>query len=106
MQEPNDSSAQSGSARTPDPMTGLNEPCGDRWPLTHESFPWNNEFHKKIIEECDHQDRINWECKLEALAHLLSVAEVKRAIAIVHGHLDTWYIEAYQHIHNVHDAID
>ena len=89
MQEPNDSSAQSGGARTPDLTTGSNKPCGDHWPLTDESFPWNDEFYKKIIEECDHQDHISWECKLEALAHLLSIAEAKWAIITIHGHLDT-----------------
>ena len=78
MHEPNDSPTQSGSARTPDPTTGSNEPRGDHRPLTNESFPWNDEFHKKIIDECDRQDRINWECKLEALAHLLSIAEPNR----------------------------
>ena len=36
----------------------------------------------------------------------LSVAEAKQAIATVHGHLDTRYIEASWHVHNVHDAID
>ena len=89
MQELNYSSAQSGSACTPNPTTGLNEPCSDRQPLTDELFPWNNEFHKKIIEECNCQDHINWECKLEALAHLLSVAEAKWAITTIHSHLDT-----------------
>ena len=44
--------------------------------------------------------------QLGALAHLLSVAKAKRAIATVHGHLDTRYIEASQHVHDVHDAID
>ena len=74
---------------TPEPTTGLNEPRGDRQPPTDESFLWNDEFHKKIIDECDRQDHINWECKLGALAHLLSVAEAKWAIATVHGHLNT-----------------
>ena len=106
MQEPNDSSARSGSAHTPEPTTGSNEPRGDRWPLTDKSFPWNDEFHKKIINECDCQDHINWERKLGALAHLLSVAEAKWAIATVHGHLDTRYIKASQHVHDAHDAID
>ena len=106
MQEPNDSSARSRSAHTPEPTTGSNEPRGDHWPPTDESFPWNDEFHKKIIDECDRQDRINWECKLGALAHLLSVAEAKWAIATVHGHLDTRYIEASQRVHDAHDAID
>ena len=105
-QEPNDSSAQSGSAHTPEPITGSNKPRSDRWPPTDESFLWNNEFHKKIINKCDHQDCINWECKLGALAHLLSVAEAKQAIATVHGHLDTQYIEANRRVHDAHDAID
>ena len=106
MHEPNDSSAQSGSARTPNPTTGSNEPHGDHQPPTDESFLWNNEFHKKIINECDRQDRINWECKLEALAHLLSVAEAKRAIATVCGRLETHYIEANRHVCDARDAID
>ena len=106
MHEPSDSSTQSGSACTPDPTTGSNEPCGDRRPPTDESFPWNDEFHKKIIDECDRQDRINWERKLEALAHLLSVAEAKRAITTVHGRLDTRYIEANRRVRDEHDAID
>ena len=106
MHEPNDSPAQSGSACTPDPTTGSNELRGDHRPPTNESFPWNDEFHKKIIDECDRQDRINWERKLEALAHLLSVAEAKRAIATVHGRLDTSYIEANQHVRDACDAID
>ena len=106
MQEPNDSSARSRSAHTPEPTTGSNKPCGDRWPPTDELFPWNDEFHKKIIDECDRQDRINWERKLGALAHLLSVAEAKWAIATVHGRLDTRYIEASQHVHDMRDAID
>ena len=106
MHELNDSPAQSRSARTPDPTTGSNEPRGDHRPPTDESFPWNDEFHKKIINECDRQDCINWECKLEALAHLLSIAEAKRAIATVHGHLDTHYIEANQRICDARDAID
>ena len=89
MQEWNDSSTRSGGAHTPEPTTGSNEPRGDRWPPTDESFQWNDEFHKKIIDECDHQDRINWEHKLGALAHLLSVAEAKRAIATVYGCLNT-----------------
>ena len=104
MQELNDSSTQSGGARTSEPTTGSNEPCGDRRPLTDESFPWNDEFHKKIINECDRQDCINWECKLGALAHFLSVAEAKRAIATVHGHLNTQYIEASWCVRNAHDA--
>ena len=106
MHEPNDSPAQSGSARTPDPTTGSNEPHSDHRPPTNESFPWNDEFHKKIIDECDCQDRINWERKLEALAHLLSVAEAKRAITTVHGRLDTCYFEANRRICDAHDAID
>ena len=106
MQEPNDSSAQSGSAHTPEPTTGSNEPHGDRQALTDESVLWNDEFHKKIINECDRQDHINWECKLGALAHLLSVAEAKWAITTVHGHLNTRYIEASRHICNARDAID
>ena len=87
-------------------MTGSNEPHGDHRPLTNKSFPWNNEFHKKIIDKCNCQDHINWECKLGALAYLLSVAEAKWAIATVHGHLNTRYIEASQHVHDVCDAID
>ena len=106
MHESDDSPAQSGSAHTPDPTTGLNEPRGDHRPPTDESFPWNDEFHKKIIDECNRQDRINWERKLEALAHLLSVAEAKRAIATVHGRLDTRYIEANRHVCDARDAID
>ena len=102
----NDSSAQCGSACTPDPTTGSNEPRGDHRPPTDESFPWNDEFHKKIIDECDCQDHINWECKLEALAHLLSIAEAKRAIATVHGRLNTHYIEANRRVCDAHDAID
>ena len=101
-----DSSAQSGSAHTPDPTTGSNEPHGDHRPPTDESFPWNDEFHKKIIDECDRQDRINWERKLEALAHLLSIAEAKRAITTVHGRLNTCYIKANRHIRDARDAID
>ena len=48
----------------------------------------------------------NWECKLGALAHLLSVAEAKWAITTVHGHLDTQYIEASRCVCNACDAID
>ena len=106
MQEPNDSSTWSGGAHAPEPTTGLNEPRGDRWPPTDESFPWNDEFHKKIIDECNHQDHINWECKLGALAHLLSVAESKWAITTVHGRLNTQYIEASQCVHDTCNAID
>ena len=106
MHKPNDSSAQSGSARTHDLTTGSNEPRSDRRPPTDESFPWNDEFHKKIINECDRQDHINWERQLGALAHLLSVAEAKWAITTVHGHLNTRYIEASWHICNARDAID
>ena len=106
MQEPNDSSTRSGSAHTPEPTTGLNKPRGDHQPLTDESFLWNDEFQTKIIDKCNRQDRINWERKLGALAHLLSVAEAKRAIATVHGRLDTRYIKASRHIHDVCDAID
>ena len=89
MQELNDSSARRRSAHTPEPTTGSNESRGDRRPPTDKLFLWNDEFHKKIIDECNRQDRINWECKLGALAHLLSVAEAKWAIATVHGCLDT-----------------
>ena len=101
MQEPNNSSAQSGGACTPDPTTGSNKHHGEHQPPTDKYFPWNDEFHKKIIKECDHQDRISWECKLEALAHLLSIAEAKQAIATIHGHLNTQYIKANWLIHNV-----
>ena len=106
MQEPNDSSTRSGSAHTPEPTTGSNEPRSDCQPPTNKSFLWNNEFHKKIIDECDRQDRINWEHKLGALAHLLSVAEAKQAIATVHGHLNTRYIEASRRVHDTRNAID
>ena len=106
MQELNDSSTRSGGARTPEPTTGSNEPRGDCRPPTDELFPWNNEFHKKIMDECNRQDRINWEHKLGALAHLLSVAEAKQAIATVHGHLNTRYIEASRHVCDACNAID
>ena len=59
-----------------------------------------------MIDECDRQDHINWERKLGALAHLLSVAEAKWAIATVHGCLDTRYIKASRRVHNARDAID
>jgi len=44
---------------------------------------------RDIIDDCDRQDRINWECKLEALANLLALAESKRARTTLHGRHDT-----------------
>ena len=67
MQEPNDSSARSRSAHTPEPTTGSNEPCGDHWPPTDELFLWNDEFHKKIIDECNHQDHITAVCIIQGM---------------------------------------
>ena len=60
----------------------------------------------KSVIATDWQDRTNWEHKLEALAHLLSVAEAKRAIATMYGHLDTRYIKATRHMHQAREALD
>ena len=87
-------------------MNGSKEPNGNHQPLTDESYPWSDDIHKNIVEECNQQDRINWEHKLEALAHLLSLAEAKRAIATIYGQLNTRYIEATRYMHQVHEAID
>ena len=92
--------------QTSDSTNGWKEPNGNRRPPTDESYPWNDNIHKNIVEECDRQDCTNWECKLEVLAHLLSIAEVKRAIATTYSHLDTRYIEATRHVHQVCEALD
>ena len=63
--------------QTSDSTNGSKEPNSDHQPLTDESYPWNDDIHKNIVKECDQQDHTNWEHKLEALAHLLSIAEAK-----------------------------
>ena len=68
--------------KPPDSTNGSKEPNGNHWPPSDKSYLWNDDIHKNIIEECNQQDCTNWEHKLEALAHLLSVAEAKQAIAV------------------------
>ena len=46
-----------------------NEPQGGLWHPTDEPYFWNDDIHKDIIDICDRQYHINWECKLEALAN-------------------------------------
>ena len=90
----------------PGPTTSSSKPGGTCRPPTNEPFPWNDDFHRRVVEECDQQDRINWECKLEALAHLLSVAEAKWAITTAHSRLDTRYIEAMRLVCEARMAMD
>jgi len=78
-QQLNTSSAQPGGGQASTSTNSSNEPqSGFRNP-TDEPYFWNNDVHKDIIDDCDRQDRINWERKLEALANLLALAESKRA---------------------------
>ena len=91
---------------TSNSMNGSKEPNGDHQPPTDKSYLWNYNIHKNIVEECDQQDCTNWECKLEALAHLLSIAEAKQAIATTYGHLNTRYIKASRHVRQAHEALD
>ena len=54
----NVSSAQHGSACKPKPTAGSNEPSSDHQPPTDESYPWNDDTHRNIIEGYDCQDHI------------------------------------------------
>ena len=85
---------------------GSNEPQSGFWNPTCEPYFWNDDVHKDIIDNCDRQDRINWEHKLEALANLLALAGSKWARTTLHGRHDTRYIKASRRMWEAHDAID
>jgi len=88
-QQLNTSSAQPGGGQASTSTNSSNKPqSGFRNP-TDEPYFWNDDVHKDIINDCDRQDRINWECKLEALANLLALAKSKRARTTLHGWHDT-----------------
>jgi len=86
--------------------TALNKPQSGFQNPTDEPYFWNDDVHKDIIDDCDHQDCVNWERKLEALANLLALAESKRARTTLHRQHDTRYIKASLRVREAHDAID
>jgi len=88
-QQPNNSSAQPGGRQVSTSTNSSNKPQGGLQNPTDEPYFWNDNVHKDIIDDCDHQDHINWECKLGALANLLALAEAKQARTTLHGRHDT-----------------
>ena len=106
MQQPNNSSVQPGGRQASTSTNSSNEPQGGLRNPTDEPYFWNDDIHKDIIEDCNRQDHINWEHKLEALANLLALAEAKRARTTLHGWHNTRYIGASRHVREAHDAMD
>ena len=83
-----------------------NKPQGGFRNPTDEPYFWNDDVHKDIIDDCDRQDHINWERKLEALANLLALAENKQARMTLHGWHDTQYIDASHLVWEACDTMD
>jgi len=69
-QQLNKSSAQPGGGQVSTSTNSSNEPQGCLWNPTDEPYFWNDDVHKDIIDDCDHQYRINWEHKLGGTSQL------------------------------------
>ena len=60
-QQPNNSSAQPGGRQASTSTNSSNEPQGGLRNPTDGLYFWNDDVHKDIIDDCDHQDHINWD---------------------------------------------